>query len=214
VSASVDANGNVSGGPIVVAMQSSVTSLSGSVVQGCGSLTNCPNSPVTEATVTLNSGSQSYTVTTAGFPNSDRGHFTIANIPPGTYTLTASTGGGVSTASRVVTLPPGIAPPVTITLDMPAGVTGVLNIVYGSTNLGPPKRGWYVFLYTTAQYPSMVTAVKRTDKTGRFTFNEIDAGDYVLAFGPTNDPASTVQTQLFTANPSTLDDLHTIMIAQ
>ena len=104
--------GNVSGGPIVVAMQPSVTSLCGVVTQGCGSLTNCPDQPVTEATVTLNSGSQSYTVTTAGFPNSDRGHFTIANIPPGTYTLTVSTGGGVSTASRVVTLPPGIAPPV------------------------------------------------------------------------------------------------------
>ncbi len=214
VSATVDANGHLSSGPIVVAMQPAVTSLSGSVIQGCGSLANCPNSPVAEATVTLNSGSQSYTVTTAGFPNSDRGNFTIANIPPGTYTLTVSTGGGVSTASQVVTLPPGVAPPVTVTLDMPAGVTGVLNLVHGSTNLGPPKRGWYVFLYTTAQYPSMVTAVKRTDNTGRFTFNEIEAGDYVLAFGPTNDPASTVQTQVFTASPSTLDDLHTIMIAQ
>ena len=196
-------------------MQPAVTSLSGQVVQGCGSLGNCPNSPVPEAAVTLNSGSQSYTVTTAGFPDADRGHFTIANIPPGTYTLTVSTGGGgVSTASRVVTLPPGVAPPVSITLDMPAGVTGVVNIVHGSTNLGPPKRHWYVFLYTTAQYPSLVTDVKRTDSTGRFTFSAIEAGDYVLAFGPTNDPASTVQTQLFTASPSTSVDLHTIRVAQ
>lgn len=214
VSASVDVNGNISGGPIVVAMQPSVTSLSGKVVQGCGSLSTCPNSPVSEATVTLNSGSQSYTVFTAGFPDAARGDFTIANIPPGTYTLTVSTGGGVSTASRVVTLPPGTAPPVTVTLDMPAGVTGVLNIVHGSTNLGPPQQRWYVFLYTTAQYPSMVTAVTSTDKSGRFTFSQIEAGDYVLAFGPTNDPASTVQTQLFTASPSTTVDLHTIMIAQ
>ncbi len=214
VSASVDANGKVSGGPIIVAMQPAVTRVNGLVTQGCGALSNCTTRPVSEATVTLDSGSQSYTVTTAGYPNSDAGHFSIANIPPGTYTFTVTAAGGVSTASRVVNLPPGVAPPVDITLNIPASITGLVKVQNGTNPPTVPSRPWYVFLYTSAQYPSIPSGMTHTDKQGAFSFSQVEAGDYVLAFGPTKDPAATVQTKLFTAAPSTVNDLGTIVIAQ
>lgn len=214
VSASIDSNGVVAGGPVKVAMQPSTTTVSGVVTQNCGSVPGCTPPPVGEATVTLNAGSQSYTVTTASYPASDRGHYVIANVPPGTYTLTVSTGGGISTASQVVPVQTGTANIANVTLNVPASVTGVVNVDNG-TSVGPPDHPWYAFLYTTANYPSVVTAMKKTDSdTGRFTFNQIDAGDYVVAIGPTQDPASTVRTILFSVQPSEHHSLGVIKVAQ
>ena len=68
VSASIDANGQVAGGPVQVAMQPATTTVSGVVTQTCAAVANCVPTPVGEATVTLTAGSQSYTVTTASFP--------------------------------------------------------------------------------------------------------------------------------------------------
>ena len=117
-----------------------------------------------EATVTLNTGSKSYTVTSASFPNSDRGHYEFANIPPGTYTLTVSIGTGTSTNSQVVPLPAGVASTKDVSLDLPASLTGTVKLVNSSGQVtGAPKRAWYVFLYTTANYPSIVSSVAKTD---------------------------------------------------
>jgi hypothetical protein len=213
VSVAIDANGTVAGGPIHVTMQPSTTSLSGTVRQGCGNLTGCTASPVGGATVTLNSGSVSYTVTTASEPTADAGRYEIANIPPGTYTLTVSTGTGTSTSSEVVTLPPGTAPPHDVTLNLSASLTGLVRVATKDST-GAPSRPWYVFLYTTAQYPSVVTAVQTTDSSGRFTFPAIDAGDYIVAVGPTNDPASSMKTVAFTVQPSQAKNLGTITVKQ
>lgn len=209
VSVSIDSNGVVSGGLIRVTMQPATTSLSGVVSQGCGTLTNCTRHGVGEATVTLNSGAKSYTVTSASYPSADLGHYTIANIPPGTYTLTVSSGSGISTRSQVITLPPGVAPPQNVTLNIPASLHGIVKV-----NGSAPNRPWSVFLYTTAQYPSIVTSVQTTDPNGQFSFPQIDAGDYLIAVGPTSDPASSVKTVQFTAQPSQQVDLGTITVAQ
>ena len=214
VSMSVDANGLVTGGASRVVMQPATSSLSGVVRQGCGTLANCPHNPVGEATVTLNSGTQSYTVTSASYPG-EKGRFEIAGIPPGTYTLTVSVGSGVSTHSQVVTLAPGAAPPVDVTLDLPASASGFIHLsnAHGD-DLGPPTRAWYVFLYTTANYPTIVSSVKTTDARGYFDFAQIDAGDYLIAVGPTNDPASSVKTVPFTALPSRATDIGTVTVPQ
>jgi hypothetical protein len=215
VSVSIDANGQVAGGAVKVAMQAATTTVSGIVTQNCGSLGNCTPKPVGEATVTLNSGAQSYTVTTASYPGTDRGHYVLANVPPGTYTLTVSSGGGISTASQTVNLTAGAVNTANVSLNVPASVTGTVLITTASDPQGsPPTRSWYAFLYTAAQYPSLVTAVQKTDKGGHFTFNQIDAGDYVIAIGPTQDPASTVRTVQFSARPSTASDVGTIKVAQ
>jgi hypothetical protein len=216
VSASIDANGVVAGGPVKVAMQPSTTTVTGVVTRSCGAgLAGCTPQPVGEATVTLNAGAQSYTVTTASYPGTERGRYVIANVPPGTYTLTVTSGGGISTASQVVQVQVGTTNTADVSLNVPASVTGVVHLVHNGTDEGPPTRSWYAFLYTTANYPSVVTAVRQTDTTtGRFTFNQIDAGDYVIAIGPTKDPASTVRTVLFSARPSEAADVHTIKVAQ
>jgi hypothetical protein len=212
VSVALDANGNPSGGPIQVAMQSATTSLTGVVTQGCGALASCAHTPVGEATVTLNSGSKSYTVTTASYPTSDLGRYVIDGLPPGTYTLTVSIGSGVSTYSQVITLQTGTNPPANVSLNLPASVTGVLKATDAKGNITGPLSGWKVFLYTTAQYPSMVSAVQTTDSTGRFTFSAIDAGDYLIAIGQTDDPASTLKTVQFTVQPSQAADLQTVTV--
>ena len=214
VSISIDANGNVAGGASKVTMQPATSSLSGIVRQGCGNLPDCPHTPVGEATVSLNSGSQAYTVTSAGYPG-ERGKFAIAGVPPGTYTLTVSVGSGVSTHSQVVNLAPGAAPPITVLLDMPASAHGVIHMTNtAGSDLGAPTRTWYVFLYTTAQYPTLVTSMATTDAQGRFSFPQIDAGDYLIAIGPTKDPASSVKTVPFTALPSRATDIGTVMVLQ
>lgn len=215
VSVSIDSNGNVVGGDPTVSMQPSTSSLSGVVYQGCGQLgSGCTPSPVGGASVTLNSGSTSYTVTSATGPlSTDVGSYAIANIPPGTYTLTVALGSGVSETSRVVNLPPGGAAPLPVTLNVPASVTGVIHI-HTSTSDGPPTLPWYAFLYTASSYPSLVTAVQATGATGRFTFPAVDAGDYVIAIGPTNDPSSSVRTIVFRVRPSANKDLHVITVNQ
>ena len=134
VSVSLDANGNIpagsnainvdSAGRVFVTLQPATTSLSGIVRQSCGNLTSCTARPISEATVTLNSGSTTYTVTTAGTPKTQRGEYRMENLPPGTYTLTVSAGSGVSPISRVVNLVAGTPAVRDITVSMPAGVDG------------------------------------------------------------------------------------------
>jgi hypothetical protein len=214
ISMSVDANGDVAGGPSKVTMQPATSSLSGIVRQGCGTLTDCVHTPVGEATISLNSGSQAYTVTSASYPG-QRGKFEIAGVPPGTYTLTVSVGSGVSTHSQVVNLAPGAASPITVVLDMPASAHGVIHLTNSAgKDLGAPTRSWFVFLYTTAQYPTIVSTVATTDDQGRFSFPQIDAGDYLIAIGPTNDPAASVKTVPFTALPSRATDIGTVTVLQ
>jgi hypothetical protein len=207
VSVSIDANGTASAGLADVAMQPSTTNFHGTVYQGCGNAQGCTKIPVAGATVTLNSGSTSYTVPTTSEPQA--GQYESDNIPPGTYTLTVALNSGISTTSQVVTLPPGDTAPHDVTLNLPASITGSIQ-VGGSA----PKQTWYAFLYTTAQYPSIVTSLTSTDGNGKFTFSAVEAGDYLIALGPTKDPASTVRTVHFTVSPSEAKNLGTITVQQ
>lgn len=221
VSVSLDANGNIpagsnttnvdSAGRLFVTMQPATTSLSGTVQQSCGNLTSCTPQPISEATVTLNSGSTTYTVTTAGTPKDQRGNYRMENLPPGTYTLTVSAGSGISPISRVVNLVAGTPKVRNITVSLPAGVDGTLMATGAVT--GPLPR-WSVFLYTAQLYPSVITRTVQTDSNGSFSFPGIDAGQYLIAFGPTTDPTGTVKTVQFTVSPSETKHLGTISVQQ
>ncbi len=221
VSVSLDANGNIppgsnatnvdSSGRVFVSMQPATTSLSGIVRQSCGHLTTCTVQPIPEATVTLNSGSTTYTVTTAGTPESQRGDYLLENLPPGTYTLTVSVGSGVSPVSRVVNLVAGTPKVANIKVSMPAGVDGTL---LANGDSASPLTGWSVFLYTAQQYPSVITRTVQTDSTGSFAFPGIDAGQYLIAVGPTTDPTGTVKTVQFTVSPSVTKHLNAISVKQ
>ena len=179
--------------------------------QSCGNLTSCTATPISEATVTLNSGSTTYTVTTAGTPKAQRGDYRMENLPPGTYTLTVSAGSGISPISRVVNLVAGMPKVRNVTVSLPAGVDGTLVATGASAG---PLTSWSVFLYAAQQYPSVITRTVQTDSTGSFSFPGIDAGQYLIAVGPTTDPTGTVKTVQFTVSPSVTKHLGSISVKQ
>jgi hypothetical protein len=197
VAVSLDANGTVTGSNVQnkrveVYLASSTAAVYGQISQS--------GQPLGEATVTLASGTSTYTVTSASVAdpgtNSSVGTFRLEQIPPGVYTLTVSGSGGTSTRSRVITLIAGAAKQENVTLRSAASVTGTLVDANGK-----PLHKWTVFLYPAASYPTDFSAETLTSTTGAFSFANVDAGRYVIAFGPTTDPGAAVQTDSFTVLP-------------
>lgn len=220
ISVSLDAAGRVTQGSVgsrvasdntlQVDMQSATAIVTGSVRQPEGSKSVlCPGSDnLGEATVSLSTGASTYTVTSASVaPNC--GDFRFENIPPGTYTLTGSTSSGTTPKSEVITLVAGKTTNRVISLPGPASISGrVACCTTNDTEAVPgPRKDWTVFLYLRDGYPSMLLKQVQTlggtdSKAGTFSFDDIDAGTYVLAAGPTRDPASATNTVTVTVQPS------------
>jgi hypothetical protein len=203
VSVSLDSAGNVTPGSqgasitaagIAVSMQSSTATVYGRITQP-GSA--CAGGALGEATVTLSSGSSSYTVTSASVPAAKCGAYRIEQLPPGTYTITVTAGGSTSPSSVVISLNAGDSLQKNVTLARPASMSGTVRL--GSDE---PKAGWTVFLYEAAQFPGLVSQSTRTSSTGGFAFTAISAGKYILATGPTSDPANATNTKQVTVQPS------------
>ncbi|MDP9091927.1 MAG: carboxypeptidase regulatory-like domain-containing protein [Actinomycetota bacterium] len=209
VSVSLDASGNITPGSlgalitptgITVNMQSSTATVFGRITQAGGGTICDSTSGLGEATVGLNSGSSSYTVTSASVaPNC--GQYRLEQIPPGTYTLTVSAGSGTSPSSQVITLTAGASLHRDVALAPPASMSG--KVQHNTGNGEQPRAGWTVFLYPVSQYPSVVSRTTVTDRNGNFSFQDIDAGKYIVAAGPTSDPANATNTIQVTVQPST-----------
>ncbi len=188
VSVSLDANGDITPGSqgatitadgISVAMQSSTATVFGRVSQPA--TVGAAATALGESSVTLNSGTTSYVVTSASVPAADRGMYRIEDVPPGTYTLTVSTTSGTSPRSRVITVAAGDVSRYDVVLSAPASLSGT---VVGTD--GTPRTGWTVILYQATQYPTVVTQTTTSaNPTGAFTFTGIDAGNYIVEVRPT-----------------------------
>jgi hypothetical protein len=166
----------------------------GTVTQPGGATTCNGANGLGEASVSLNSGSSTFAVTTASTPAGDCGKYRIEQLPPGTYTLTVSTGTGTSPSSQVLTLQAGEQLPVNVNLARPATMSGVVVSAQGTGDCG-----WTVQLFAVAQYPNVATATTTTTKagaggvcSGAFSFAGIPAGSYILSAGatPTNSSAT------------------------
>lgn len=109
------------------------------------------------------------------------GRFTFRDVPPGTYDVGVDAGQG---------LQPWMARPVR--LEGPKDCASASIVLHPSGLLsghvvgagGEPARGVYVLLLHAAAPDSVVTG-NTTDAEGRFAFDGIEAGDYLLAVNPT-----------------------------
>lgn len=203
VSVALDASGNVTAGShsttvtssgISTTMHSATGVVYGTVTQKQDGGAVCRG----EATVSLNSGSSTYTVISAARPRKHCGDYRIERVPPGTYTLTVSLGSGTNPKSEVVTVQAGDHKRRDVVLGQPASIAGTVEASTGT----PTRAGWWVFLYTAADYPTTVLAKDTTGAHGGFHFDDIPAGHYVIAVGPTTDPANAVATKTVTVTPS------------
>ncbi len=152
VGVSLDASGNVtpgsqgatvdSDGLISVGMKSSTAAVEGVVKQCADGVQPCTPAkatiPVGEVTVTLSSGTASYTVTTASVPSAQLGHFRMGSIPPGTWTVSVQRA-GTSPTSTIVTLSAGEVFEYNPALAAPASISGTVTGTDGTT----PRAGWW-----------------------------------------------------------------------
>ena len=190
VSLDLDATGNISAGSrgatitaagISVGMQSATAIVYGSVTQVSGTTICGAGDRLGEATVSLASGSSTYTVTSASVPAGECGQYRIETVPPGTYTLTAVSGNGTSPSSQVVTLRAGDVLREDIALTRPAALSGVLTSLVTPTNArSAPLADWTVELFFAADYPTKVSQTTTTSVTGAFTFTDIAGGSYIV----------------------------------
>lgn len=221
VSVSLDSSGNVTpgsqgaritGAGIAVSMQSSTATVFGKVRQVGGDTVCDSGNGLGEANVTLNSGASSYTVVSASVPRGSCGLYRVEQVPPGTYTLTVTAGTGTSPSSAVIALKAGDAIRHDVLLARPASMTGAVQQKVGGVE--QRRCGWTVFLYRVAEYPGLVTKTTKTSGgcasgdvldpagAGTFTFNDIAAGKYIVATGPTSDPGTAATTRQVTVQPS------------
>ncbi|MEO9139102.1 MAG: carboxypeptidase regulatory-like domain-containing protein [Jatrophihabitans sp.] len=205
VSVSLDGSGQVTPGSqgssgsssiITVSMQSATAVVLGEISQVGGSTVCDGDDHLGEATVTLSTGASSYSVVSASVPSNSCGAYRIEQLPPGTYTLTVSTGTGTSPSSQVISLNAGDTSRHDVRLSRPASISGTVQ--QGQT----AKVGWTVFLYPSAQYPNTAVQTTVTDSSGAFTFDDVAADKYVIATGPTPDPANVAATKRVTVQPS------------
>lgn len=212
VSVSLDSAGNLTSGSqgaritaagISVSMESSTAIVYGKITQLNGDSVCDAGNGLGEARVTLNSGASSYSVSSASMPSGSCGQYRIEQVPPGTYTMTVTSGSGTSPASSVITLNAGDLSRQNVNLPQPASIAGVVQ--QGGTKL----CGWTVFLYQATQYPTVITQTTSTESPcdpsapGTFNFKDIAAGSYIVAVGPTADPANATTTKQVTVQPST-----------
>lgn len=193
LSVSLDGFGNVTADTLSAAasntqvnasLSSATATLAGVVFQSTdGALQACangvadPSAPQGEATVTLTSGSTTYSTTTATYPESGglaSGRYILAGLRPGTYTISIAKPGRAPTTTTK-TLAAGDNLPCDIAIASPSSVTG--GVVTG----GLPGVGVQLVLYKADLYPVTVYRTTTSDAAGRFLFPEVDApGSFVL----------------------------------
>ena len=125
--------------------------------------------------MTLSSGSDTYTVTSASEPSSAVGAYRVGRCLPGTYTLSVSRP-GTSPTSVIVTLAAGQSLTMNPVLIPPASIGGIVRGADGST-----MPGVQVALFKASEYPAQPTSTTTTDASGRYSFPDVDAPQaYVL----------------------------------
>lgn len=134
-------------------------------------------SPTGEVSISLTSSGATFQVTSASVPAGELGHYEVDRIPPGTYTVSVSRPGSLTT-STIITLAAGDVHTYDPVIAQPASIAGTI-----SDSNGHPLSGAVVQLFLAANYPNTPTASTTTDSSGHYSFPTVDAPqNYVVEF--------------------------------
>ncbi|MXG88798.1 carboxypeptidase regulatory-like domain-containing protein [Nocardioides flavescens] len=168
----LDSAGNlVSGGSsasgVDATMEPATAVLEGTVTQ---KLSSGATTAAGEVTVTLSSGTDTYSVVSASVPAALAGHYRFESVPPGTYTLSTSRT-GITPTSTIVELAAGDERDYPLQLAASASVSGTVVRPGGE----PVPAGWVVELYRSGDYPRTPYLTTTTGAGGTFSFADVDA---------------------------------------
>ena len=205
VAVSLDANGKLTGGTgtanggISVGMRSASAIITGTVTQRSS---NGSVQKVGQAVITLSSGTDTYTVSSASLPSSSLGRYEITGITPGTYTLSANRP-GTSPTTVIVTVTAGQVLTYDPVMIPPAAISGHVR----DRNSGS-VIGLEVDLYQASQYPAKIYRTTTTDATGAYSFPDVDAPQaYVVEVRSTTAGALGSATLVLAASQAAVLDL-------
>lgn len=173
----------------------SMPDATGAVTGTVTELDSLPVEAVGEVAVSLSDGTTTLRTTSATDPTP--GRYLIANVKPGTYTLTFDRR-GASPVSFIVSIGAGQILVQDAQVGEPAAIVGRVLIASGP-NAGQPLQNAEVRLFVLSQYPNTVLTKVQTDELGNFVFTDLVAPEsYLLEFAyPPGAPAQTTRT-LFT----------------
>jgi hypothetical protein len=158
--------------------------------------------PVPGASVSMTDGTNTLRLVSANDPV---GQFEFANVPAGTYTLTASLP-GTSPAVVLVNVNAGEVQDVDVFLQVRASVFGQVQVLDASTQQFVPFSGATVRLFVATAFPgtpSQAAAVTTTDALGRYEFLNLEAPEnYVVAVYASPTAADPLDSQLVQTVPS------------
>jgi hypothetical protein len=160
-------SGGSSSSGVDATMEPATAVLEGTVTQR---LAGGATSPAGEVTVTLSSGTDTYSVTSASVPSALAGHYRFESVPPGTYTLSTSRT-GITPTSTIVELAAGDERTYPLELAAAASVSGTVVRPGGEA----VPAGWVVELYRSGDYPRTPYLTTTTGPGGTFTFSDVDA---------------------------------------
>ncbi|MET3804460.1 5-hydroxyisourate hydrolase-like protein (transthyretin family) [Nakamurella sp. UYEF19] len=205
VAVSLDANGTLSGGAgttgggIAVGMTSASALITGTVTQRAASGST---QKVGEAVITLSSGTNTYSVSSASLPSNSLGRYEITGISPGTYTLSANRP-GTSPTTVIVTVTAGQVLHYDPVMIPPAAITGVIT-----SRSGTSVFGLEVDLYQASRYPATIYRSTSTDVNGAYSFPDVDAPQaYVVEVRSTTAGALGSATLVLAASQAAVLDL-------
>jgi len=159
-----------------------------------GQVTDREGNRLSQATVKLAAGSTTYEQVSADEP---LGSFAFTDVPPGSYTLTASRKGSSDTVIPV-NLQAGAERVELLQLGDQAGIRGrvvVGSVLGGSGPDSPPAANATVRLFASSEFPNGDELDEQlTDANGEFNFSPVDANEwYIVAVyaepGSANDKA-------------------------
>lgn len=177
-----------------------------------GTVSSTSGTPLPSATIELTDGTNRWTTTTADEP---AGAFSIGNVPPGAYTLTADLV-GANQEVVLVNVAPGQVTDLDIELGEQASLFGRVEVFSDEANGFVPYVGGVVRLYAPGAFPGPPTAALASatlDETGTFRFPALSApDDFIVAVYDSAGSIDALDSRLVQTQPGVAVEVEVIQL--